>query len=373
MNVKGGILTAQQNAKFPSTTRTPAQPNLNQNPLLRSTYTIISSNSNLSGPTHVKKQPYTGMQAPGQAPSNVGHAATITSNNSKNAALSVPVKSVSVRMSLGPMVKTRTGLIPAVTQPRNTTLHLTHNSATAPNTATPAANKVVSRTTSSLSVSQRSAVVQRKIISTTAVKNLVNERKTTLTARPRKVQQKSNLNPLLIKHSQPPCKSQLSSGQKSAPVSSKCKAAAVKPERKVGMSKTNQPAGQPIDGSTKQRSEDNGDKLDKLCKATSQLSLGSSGRCSSRKVSGVTRTAVAELGDKTMKYKETQSKKGCGSAQQTNKKRTGVPVMSQTVPQPARTISFTGKPTDKKTPKVPVRVIPHTEGKNKTSAQEERM
>lgn len=370
-------LSGQQNAKFPSTTRAAAQPSLNQNPLLRSTYTVVSSNSILNAATHFKKQSNTTKRASCQTSSNVSHTAVITSNNrfnsSTKAALSVPVNSASVRMSLGPMVKTRTGLVPAITQPRNSTLHLTHNSATAPNVTTSVTNKVVSRTTSSLSVSQRSAVVQRKIVSTTAVNNPVNERKATLTARPQRStvqdKNKTNLKPLLIKHSQPPCKNQLLSGQKSTSVSSKCKAAPIKPERKVVMSKTNLSAGQPTDRSTKQRSEDNCDQINSVCKAISQLSLRPSER--------VTRAAVVEQGDKTTKYKEIQSRRGCGSAhlpaQQTNKKRTSVPVMSKTKPQPPRTISFTAKSADMKTPKVPVRVISQTEGKRQTSAREERM
>ncbi|GLD54393.1 cytoskeleton-associated protein 2-like protein, partial [Lates japonicus] len=51
----------------------------------------------------------------------------------------------------------------------------------------------------------------------------------------------------------------------------------------------------------------------------------------------------------------------------------GSKVMLHTVPRPGRTISYTGNAVDVKTPKVPVRVIPQTEGKKLTAAQEERM
>lgn len=370
VDAKGSILAGRQNNSCPSATRGPARPNLNQNPLLRGTYTVAYSKSSLNAATNVKKQPNTGMQASGQASSNVGHTAIVTSNtrftSSLNATLSVPVKTVSVRMSLGPMVKTRTGLIPAVTQPKNTNSHLTHTSVREPDATTSVTSKIPSRG-SSVSVSQRSAIVQRKILSTTAVDKPVNARKTALSAKMGKVQDQSHG---LVQHSQPPCKSQLSSGIKAASVSSKCKAAPVKPEGKVGMSKTNQSAGQPTDRSTRQRSERDGQKNNRLSKVSSERSM-------SRKVSEVTRSAVAEPAGKTVKCKETQSKNRCGSAhvpsQQTNTKRTGFPVMSQTAPQPVRTISLTGKPTEKKTPKVQVRIIPQTEGKKVTAAQEERM
>lgn len=383
VNVKRSILDGQQNYNCLSATRGPAQTNLNQNSVLRSTYTVISSKFNLNAATQVKKQLNTGMRSSAKVSSNVGHTAVIPSNTRfaswPNAAWSVPVKTVSVRMSLGPIVRTKTGLIPAVTQPRNTNSHLLHISATAPDTittATSVANKVISRPSSSVSVSQRSTVAQRKTISATVENNPVNERTTvSLTARSQKVkdQSKSNLKPLLVKHSQPSCKSQMSSGLKSASLSSKSKAVTIMPERK-GMSKTNQSAGQHTDRSTKQRSEGRGEKNDRLYKVTCPTSLGPSTRCSSRAVSGA---AVAEMCGKTMKCKEIQSKKGHSStnvlSQQTGIKRTDVPLMSKTVPQPPRTISFTGKPTEMKTPKVLVRVIPQTEGKKLTAAQEERM
>ncbi|XP_045898001.1 cytoskeleton-associated protein 2-like [Micropterus dolomieu] len=362
-----------------------AQPKLNQKPVFKRTYTVASSISNLNSASHLKKQPNTGIQASGRASSNAACTARTKSNSrfssSSNATWSCPMKTVSVRISLGPIVKTKTGLIPAVTQPRNgQSQSLTHTSAPAADTTTTTsvANKVRPITSSSVSLSQRSAVAQRKTLPTTALDNPVNKRTTvSLTARAGiKVQDqnKYNSNPLLGKHSQPSSKSQ-SSGLKSTFSSSKCTAAPIKPVGRVGMSKTNKPAGQPTERSTKQRSE--GERKGQPCTVASRASSGPVSRCSSRAVSRVMRTAVAELAGKTKTCKETDAKKGHSSTNapppKTGMKRTGAPVMSQTAPQPIRTISHTGQSTDMKTPKVPVRVIPQTERVKLTAAQEERM
>ncbi|XP_044052956.1 cytoskeleton-associated protein 2-like [Siniperca chuatsi] len=382
VNVKGIILTGRLDANCPSATSGPAQPKLDQNPVLTRTYTIVSSKANLNSASHLKKQPNTGIQSSGRASSNAACTAVTKSNSrfssNSNAAWSCPIKTVSVRMSLGPIVKTKTGLIPAVTQPRNSqSQNLTHTSATAADTTT--TTSVRSSTSSSVSVSQRSAMAQKKTLPTTALNNPVNK-KTTVSSAARagiKVQDqnKSNSNPLLGKHSQPSCKSQSSSGLKSMSSSSKCTAAPIKPKGRVGMSKTNKSAGQPTDKSTKQRSK--GEKNGQPCKVASRTSSGPVSGCSSKAVSGVIRAAVAELGGKTKTCKVTDSKKGHSSANapppKTGIKRAGAPVMSQTVPRPARTISHTGQAADMKTPKVPVRVIPQTEGEKLTAAQVERM
>ncbi|XP_040010069.1 cytoskeleton-associated protein 2-like isoform X2 [Xiphias gladius] len=359
VNIKGGILTGQQNAKRPCATSGPAQPELNKNPVFIGKDTPVSSKSNLNAASHLKKQLNTGMQSSGRA-------------------------SVSVRMSLGPIVKTKTGLIPAVTQPRNTKPHITYTSATAADTTTNTSvvNKLRSSTSSSVSVSQRPAMAQRKTLHTHALTNPVNER-TTLYLNARagiKVQDqnKANSKPLLGKHSQPFCKTQreLSKGMTSAP-NSKCTAAPFKPDGRGEMSKTIKLAGEPTDRSKNQKSDGAGEKNGKPCKITSRTSLGPLGRCSFKAASGVKRAAVAELGGKTKTCQETQSERGHSSASapppQTGIERTGAPVMSPTVPRPARTISRTGQATDMKVPKDPLMVIPQTEGKKVTAAQKERM
>ncbi|XP_071339892.1 cytoskeleton-associated protein 2-like isoform X2 [Trachinotus anak] len=379
VNVKGSILAGQQNAKYPSSVGGPAQPELHQTPVLTRMDTIVSSKSNLNATRHLKKQTNTGMQTSARASSN----AASSNSSSSNSAWSCPMKTVSVRMSLGPIVKTKTGLIPAVTQPRNKKSHLTHTTTTAAQTTTtPVGNKVRSSASSSLSISQRSAMAQKKTLPNTALNNPVNTRTASLTARGGievQNQSKSNSKPLLGKHSQSICKSQLSRHElKSVPIS-KCTVAPIKPEARGGMSKMNKSAGEPTDRSTKQKSESGGEKNRKPSKVPSQTSSKPVSRCAPKVVGGqFTRAAFAELGGKTKTCKETQSKKGHSSANaplpQTGIKRAGAPVMSQTAPQPARTISRTGQATvNTKTPKVSVRVIPQTEVKKMTAAQEERM
>ncbi|KAI4821250.1 hypothetical protein KUCAC02_029192 [Chaenocephalus aceratus] len=94
-------------------------------------------------------------------------------------------------------------------------------------------------------------------------------------------------------------------------------------------------------------------------------------------VIGVTSAAVAELAVKSKTCKKTDDKKGHISANapppQAGFKRTSAPVVAQTVPRAGRTISHTSQATLTKTPKFPVRVIPQTEGKKPTAAQEERI
>ncbi|XP_069562110.1 cytoskeleton-associated protein 2-like [Brachyistius frenatus] len=360
VNVKGSILTGQQNATRPSSSRGPVQPKPNLKPVLSRTNTVVSSKSNLNAASHLKKQPNTGIQSSGKPPSNAAHTVRIKSNSkfscSSNITSSGPMKTVSVRMSLGPVVKTKTGLIPAVTQPRNTQSSFTHTSATAARTTTTTtslnAMKVRSSSVSSVSASQRSAVAGNKV----------------------QYQNKSNSKPLLRKHCQPSCKSQISSGLKSTSGCFKGTAAPLKPEVRVPI-KT--PAGPLVDRVTKSRSGAEAGKPGQLCKVAFQTSVKPESRSISGLVSRATRAVVTELGRKTKTSKETGGKKERSSANspppQAGIKRTGAPVMSQTAPQPARTVRLTGRASVTKTPKVLDRVVPQTEGKKLTAAQEERL
>lgn len=375
-NVKASILTGRKNTNRPSATSRPAQPKLNQNPVLTRTYPVVSSKSNLNAATHLKKQPNTGIPSSGGVSLNAARTVVTKSNSrfssSSNAIRSCPIKTVTVRMSLCPMVKTKTGLIPAVIQPRNSRIqNSTHTSAKAADAATASvANKVRSSSSSSLSVSQRSATAQRKILPVTARNNPLNESSRTGIKAPH--QNKSISKPPMCKQSQTSYKSQLPSGLKST-FTSKCTAATIKPEGRVGLSKAAKSAGQSTDTSTKKRSDGEAQKNGQTCKVASQTSSRQVSRCSSRVVSGVVRATVAEQGGKTKTCKETEGKKGNRSAIAPPPKRTGAPVTCLTAPQPSRTISHTGQATDTKTPKVSVRVVPQTEGKKLTAAQEERM
>ncbi|XP_070690037.1 cytoskeleton-associated protein 2-like isoform X2 [Pempheris klunzingeri] len=383
VNVKVSLLIGMQDDSCsPVTSGT--QSKYNQNPALTSTKNTVSSKSNLNAASHLKNLPDTGSQSSGRFSSNAACTAGTKSNcrfsSSSNAARSSQMRTASARISLGPIVKTKTGLIPAVTQPRNSgRQNLTLTSApAAATTSKSVANKVRSSTSSSISVYQRSALAQRKTLPAAALNNPVNKRiSVSSTARAGvKVQNqiKSNSKPVSGKHYQLSCKIQLSSGLKSTSTSSKCSAAHIKPEWRVGMPKTDK-TGQSTHVYIKQRSEGEGEKSGRP--STSQAHSGIASGCISRAANAVMRAAVAELSGKTKKCKETESKKGRSSVNapppQTTVKRTGAPVSSQTVPRPARTISHTGQATDMKTPKIPVRLIPQTEGNKLTAVQEERM
>ncbi|TKS78225.1 Cytoskeleton-associated protein 2-like [Collichthys lucidus] len=281
-------------------------------------------------------------------------------------------------MSLGPIVKTKTGLVPAVTQPIvSQSQKLTHPSALAADatTASSVSNKMRSNT-SSVSVSKRSAMVPGKTLPTTALNKRETVKERTTVLQTAKVGTKVS-KPLSAKHPLTSCKSQLSSrlsSLKSTPSSPRCTAAPIKPEGKVVVSKTIRSAWQPMDRTTKMRSQGEREKNGRS-KVAPRTSLATAGRCSSSMASGVIQAdVVAELGGKIKSSKETDHKKVKSLAHaappQTDIKRTG---MSQAAPRDARIFSHRSQATDMKTPKVPVSIISRTEGKKLTAVQEERM
>ncbi|KAE8291794.1 Cytoskeleton-associated protein 2-like Radial fiber and mitotic spindle protein [Larimichthys crocea] len=359
------ILTGKQNGNRPSAVNGATQP------VPTETYTAASSKSNLTAASQLKTQPNT-KRGFSHAPSTTKSDTRFSSRS--HAALSYP-QTVSYRMSLGPIVKTKTGLVPAVTQPMNSqSQKLTQPSALVADatTASSVSNKMRSNT-SSVSVSKRSAMAPRKTLPTTALNNPVKERTTVLLTA--KVVTKDS-KPLSAKHPLTSCKSQLSnrlSSLKSTPSSSRCTAAPIKPEGKVVMSKTIRSAWQPMDRTTKIRSQGEREKNGRS-KVAPRTSLAPASRCSSSMAGGVIQADVVAGGGKIKSSKETGRKKVINSANaappQTDIKRT---VMSQTVPRDARIVSHRSHATDMKTPRVPVSIISRNEGKKATAVQEERM
>uniref|UniRef100_A0A3B4FN84 Cytoskeleton-associated protein 2 C-terminal domain-containing protein n=1 Tax=Pundamilia nyererei TaxID=303518 RepID=A0A3B4FN84_9CICH len=273
-----------------------------------------------------------------------------------SSAISGPTMTVSTRISLGPLVKTKTGLTPAVIQSRATKPNLPHTSVTAASTTTTnqIAKKVQSSSKSTTSVSQRFAA---NISSTMGAKNKVQG------------QNKLNSKPVLGSHSQP-SKSQLSSGLKTTYTSLKCTVASFKPEVRVAAKKS---TGQPANKSTKPRTEPKGEKS-QPCKAAFQTFSRPANTCNSRPVG---EPAVTDTGRKTKITKETAGKTE-NRASNAPPLKSGVksrvaPLISQTVPPPSRTVRLTGQATNTKTPKVQSKVFPQTEGKKLTAAQVERM
>ncbi|KAG7490338.1 hypothetical protein JOB18_033380 [Solea senegalensis] len=345
VNVKGSIVTGLPNGKCPSANRGSIQPQFNRNSVLTGMNTAVPPKYNPNTASHFKKQSNRGMHSSCRASSKAD-------SNSR----------LSSCISLGPTVKTKTGLIPAVTQPRNVNKFVTQTFSTAANKS----ETIMQSSNSSVSFSQRPIRAKKKTLCSTTLNIPVNKRITVSSTKiqDNKVQDqtKANSKPLLGKP-QLSCKAQLSIGLKS--VASKCRSEPIKPDRREGSSITNRTVGMPTDRLAKQKFEDGEEKNGKPLKLPTQ-------KCSVR-AAGVTRAVVAELGEKSKTSKDTRGKKGHGSAnvppQQANVNKTGAPLMSK----PARNISHTGPTTNMKTPKVPVRVIPQTEVKKLTAAQEERM
>lgn len=113
-NVKG-----QKDSARPSSTLVATQPKLN--PALIRTYTIRSSKSSLNLANQLKNQPSTEVPSSARATINVFHGTKVKSNP-KFGLTSRPAwsDSLNTRLSNRPLVKTRTGLIAAVTQQRST-------------------------------------------------------------------------------------------------------------------------------------------------------------------------------------------------------------------------------------------------------------
>ncbi|XP_074526962.1 cytoskeleton-associated protein 2-like [Halichoeres trimaculatus] len=357
VDVKGGTETGRQKIHHLSAATCPARPKVNHYPVFTKTYTVLSSKSNSA--SHFRKQPATEIKASGRTSSSVVRTAATKPNSrissSSNCAL-LPRKTHSARMSLGPVIQTKTGLIPAVTQPRqNQIKSQTHIPARTTNTMS-AARNVRPSTSSSVSVTQKNT------LTVTTTKKPLNERAGfSATARAQigvQIQNRANSKTLV---GQP-------SGLKTTTISSKSTAAPNKPEGRFGRLKPAQSTSQPTDTSSKLRSETEGKKNGQPCKVISRTS---SSRCSSRPPSWISQNAGAEREKKT----EAGGKKGHSSAfafqTQIGIKRSHAPVISQTAPQPVRTISLTGQV--RKTAKVPGRVVPQTEGKKLTAVQEERM
>ncbi|XP_071383746.1 cytoskeleton-associated protein 2-like isoform X2 [Centroberyx affinis] len=387
---KGGIFPGAQNANRPVAPCGPTQPKLKQKPVPTRTYTVASSKSNHRASSQPKKQPNIGIHAAhpssGKSFSNAAHTALTQPNRKSNSCTNVtrsgPNNTNNVRMSLGPIVKTKTGLIPAVVQPRNTKSNLTCSPAAASATTTTSiANRVHSSTSLSVSVSQRSTMAQRKTFPATVVNKPVQKRTTaTGTASAGfKIQARiqSISKPLLDKPLLPSCKSQPSTGLRPTYVSSRRTTAPVKPDEKERVSKTAKSVFQPTNKAAQQRSEGEEAGNSRPCRVGSRTSSGPASRCSSRAMNGFMQTAVAELGEKAKMHKQTDNKKGDNSAKvsppQAGTIRAGIPLMPQTVPRSARSASQAAWATDMKTPRAPVQSIPQTEGKKLTAAQEERM
>lgn len=354
VSVEGGIPTGQQSVCRPTAPKVQLPRKLHEKPVLTRTYTVVSKAN-----SQFKKLQNTG----GKSLSNAPHPA-VTQPNSRSisctsTAQSAPKSTVCGRISLGPLVKTKTGLIPAAIQPRNTKSNLACSSAPAADAAHSLAN--LGRT--STTVSQRPSAVRGKTFSTRSVYKPVHERITsTFTTRAEVRDQTKSTKQVLIKPPEPQ-----STGMKPKVVSFKCTAPSVKPDGKERTLKAVKTVVQPSNKSAQRRSQAEPTATGQTFRVASRTATIPIN--SSRAVSRVTQATVAKPGGNAKICKGTLANI---PPPQAGTKRTGIPMTSQTVPRPVRTVSQLGQTMDMKTPKASVKV-PQTEGKKPTAAQEERM
>ncbi|XP_061585864.1 cytoskeleton-associated protein 2-like [Cololabis saira] len=358
INMKSSTEAGEKNAIRPPLSSAPARPKPNHNPVLTRTYTVTSSKSSLTAASCLKKQPNTHIQTSGKALINATHKVGEKFNSKSslnfNSAKLCPVKTASTRLSVGPFVQTKTGLIPAVTQPRTTRSDLRQPSASAARgsqATTAGARKTLPKSTTSVFVSQRSAAAAAGSSTRRAEEKV-------------QVQSKSQSQPFAVRRAQPTCKGQPSSGLRPTSSSFKCRA---EPQ---GRAFTNPSSCQFENRSTKARSGAEGNKNGQACKVAPPTSFSRANRVDARVVPGVRPPGSTQQGGRTKTSKEMHSKKE-NTSTNVPKRKTGSAMMCQTAPQPSRTVSFTGRATDRTTANI--RAVPQTEGKKLTAAQEARL
>lgn len=372
-----GIQTGRQITDSKRATNDLAQAKLK--PTLTKSYTGAFSKPNLGGnlKNHVNAETQSSARSSSKSVFTALSKSTSRFSSCSNAAWSCPMKVVSSRISLGPLVRTRTGLVPAVTQSKQAQSQNLRCTSTLPNNATATgtiANRSRSIASTSVTASKRPAVAQ-KMLPSTALNKLVRDKSVSLTAacniKP-KVQNKSGSKCSLLSS-----KSQISCGQEPAFNVPKQTVALDKLEGTVRATKLDKSAGQPSDRSIKQMFGREVKKNIQQCKVPSRPSQVPASRCSSRGISAVVPAAAPEHGVKTKTFALTDTKKMHSSVTtklpQTGLKKTVSSVVSRTVPRPVRTSSHTGQVPVTKATKAPAKAVPQTEGRKQTAAQEERM
>uniref|UniRef100_A0A3B3BTU0 Cytoskeleton associated protein 2-like n=1 Tax=Oryzias melastigma TaxID=30732 RepID=A0A3B3BTU0_ORYME len=309
VNVGVGTLTKQQPAGGAA-----APPN-QQNSVLTRTYPVVSCKVGAAAGGSVR------TQRNRTKPPNLARS---SSKSSLCSAAAAPVRPASVRMSVGPCVKTRTGLIPAVLQPKST------------NPNPPLASANVSK------LSVRSVGVPPRPVSHKSA-----------AAFPSAGQNSISIRAVLPKGTSAAGKSRLSSNPTGPASFSTHKPELSKPDG--GLATKNPP-----NPSTAGRPAPKGGKSNQPFKIAPQASSKTS-RFSSR----------PEAAQRT-KTETGKDKNPTKTPIQACSKRVGASGVSRTAPQPTRNINFTSQ-ADAKTAKVTVKAPPLTEGKKPSSAQEERL
>lgn len=257
---------------------------------------------------------------------------------------------VSSRISLGPLVKTKTGLVPAATQPRQSRLPTSVREIGATKAVV---NKFATRDSTSVTASKPSSSLAYKKKLAPAFKSSGEERKSSMAGAKIKVQgQNKARSNLQLDKSTGPSKSQHSNQQKSTSNLHKCTNAANCHKEKL--SKCNKSAPQPTNGSKNPKPPLKVGQNGQLHTVPSQAS----------RTGGVHRPKDERAPKNTVSTKK-DDKVGWGPANVQQQRR-------PRVAKPAQTVSFANQTRSTKV-KLPDTRNPPTDGKKQTAAQAERM
>lgn len=279
----------------------------------------------------------TGHRVVKKSSRNLGSRSTST--------LPCQIKTVHSRVSLGPLVKTKTGLVPAVTQPSQTQTQR-HTSVTEINLTRSSVNKFKTSNSTSVTASKRSTILENRKshdAKRTTVSSMTGAKITV------QGQKKASSN-LHLDKTTGLSKSQQTNQRK--PISNlyKCTNGANKHEGRMSNKTTTPPT-----------NESKNPKYEVKVKGDGQQHIGPS-RTST---TGVVHRPKDEQGQKNRMSTKKDDKVGLGSGNVQLQQRT-------MVTKPTRAVNFINQTRSSKV-KVPDTAIPQTDGKKQTAAQAERM
>lgn len=312
------------------------------------------------------------VSKPSKPDSTAGPVSVSRFRSISKTAWSCPLNTAYSRISLGCLVKTRTGLVPAVPQ----SLHafsqsLARDSAPTAVPTAAAANKSRYKTTSGVVSVCKRPVASQKGLPPSAPGKTARDKGVTSTAagvgKP-KVPAKPSARPPIL-----PPKSQTTNGLKSTRSTSSCAVPLNRAKSTARVTTFNQSDGRPTGSSTRQTFEREGHKNIPQVNTSSRVS----NQLTANSCAGFRRSAPAAAANavKEKSSIHTHTKKVHsvvnGKPSQVGLRRT---VASVTVPQPPRTCQAT-LTTAARTPaaKIQAKAAPNTEGAKLTAAQEERM
>lgn len=362
VNVKNGVQTGQQGTHLKRPTDTFAQPHLK--PTIKRSNTALQPATSLS--RNLSNTRALSSVWKSSKPEGTVRPISVSRSSSSKTAWSGPMNTASSRISLGCLVKTRTGLVPAMTQSLHTSSQsLARNSAlttSVPKAA--AAEKSRYKTTSTLvTVCKRPVAAQKSLPSSAPGK--ASRDKNVMTAaddRKPKVPAKPSSRPPVL-----PPKSQTTNGLKSTCSTSSCAAPLNRTKGTTRVTTSYQSDRRPTGSATRRMFERDGNKNIPQVNASFRLS----NQVTASSCRGFDRSTPAATAAKENSSIPTHTKKGQsivnGRPPQVGLRRT------VTVPQPPRITSHTRKATVTTATKALVKAAPHTEGAKLTAAQEERM